>query len=96
MIAVLFGPPGSGKGTQAAFITRDFDLAHVSTGDMLRAEAATRSPLGREVAPLMAALAFGQSAANADLTKAENLYKHTDFASSLALLDSLSLRCGRA
>ncbi|HEY2702874.1 MAG TPA: adenylate kinase [Candidatus Dormibacteraeota bacterium] len=55
MIAVLFGPPGSGKGTQAAFITRDFDMAHVSTGDMLRAEAATGSPLGREVAPLMAA-----------------------------------------
>jgi tetratricopeptide (TPR) repeat protein len=42
------------------------------------------------VAPLMAALAFGQSAANADLTKAENLYKHTDFASSLALLDRRS------
>jgi adenylate kinase len=55
LIAVLFGPPGSGKGTQAAFITRDFDLAHVSTGDMLRAEAATGSALGREVAPLMAA-----------------------------------------
>jgi adenylate kinase len=55
LIAVLFGPPGSGKGTQAAFITQDFDMAHVSTGDMLRAEAGTGSPLGLEVAPLMAA-----------------------------------------
>ncbi len=55
MIAVLFGPPGSGKGTQSAFLRRDFDLTHVSTGDMLRAEAATGSPLGLEVAPLMAA-----------------------------------------
>ena len=55
MIAVLFGPPGSGKGTQAAFMTSDFQLAHVSTGDMLRAEAGTGSALGREVAPLMAA-----------------------------------------
>ena len=55
MIVVLFGPPGSGKGTQAAFMTRDFQLAHVSTGDMLRAEAGTGSSLGREVAPLMAA-----------------------------------------
>jgi adenylate kinase len=55
LIAVLFGPPGSGKGTQAAFMTQDFDLAHVSTGDMLRAEAGTGSALGREVAPLMAA-----------------------------------------
>jgi adenylate kinase len=55
LIVVLFGPPGSGKGTQGALITRDFDLAHVSTGDMLRAEAGTGSELGREVAPLMAA-----------------------------------------
>jgi adenylate kinase len=55
VIAVLFGPPGSGKGTQAALMTRDFGLAHVSTGDMLRAEAGTGSPLGLEVAPLMAA-----------------------------------------
>jgi adenylate kinase len=55
LIAVLFGPPGSGKGTQAGFMTRDFELAHVSTGDMLRAEAGTGSQLGREVAPLMAA-----------------------------------------
>jgi adenylate kinase len=55
LIAVLFGPPGSGKGTQAVFMTRDFGLAHVSTGDMLRAEAGTGSRLGLEVAPLMAA-----------------------------------------
>jgi adenylate kinase len=55
MIAVLFGPPGSGKGTQAAFITRDFVLTHVSTGDMLRAEAGTGSALGNQVAPLMEA-----------------------------------------
>jgi adenylate kinase len=55
VIAVLFGPPGSGKGTQAELIIRDFGLTHVSTGDMLRAEASTGSALGREVAPLMAA-----------------------------------------
>jgi adenylate kinase len=55
VIAVLFGPPGSGKGTQAERIIRDFGLTHVSTGDMLRAEASTGSSLGREVAPLMAA-----------------------------------------
>jgi adenylate kinase len=55
VIVVLVGPPGSGKGTQAAFITRDFALSHVSTGEMLRAEAASGSALGDEVAPLMAA-----------------------------------------
>jgi tetratricopeptide (TPR) repeat protein len=42
------------------------------------------------VVPLMAAMALGPSSANADLTKAENFYKHTDFASSLALLNRQS------
>lgn len=55
MIVVLFGPPGSGKGTQAAFLRSDLDLVHVSTGDMLRAEATSGSPLGRLIAPVMAA-----------------------------------------
>ncbi len=54
MIVVLFGPPGSGKGTQAAFLTPDFGLVHVSTGDMLRAEASSGSALGRRIAPIMA------------------------------------------
>ena len=52
-IALLFGPPGSGKGTQASFICDSFNLAHVSTGDMLRAEVERQSPLGREVEPIM-------------------------------------------
>jgi adenylate kinase len=55
MIAAMIGPPGSGKGTQSALITRDFGLAHVSTGDMLRAEVRAGGALGNEVAPLMAA-----------------------------------------
>lgn len=54
-IAVLFGPPGSGKGTQAGFITKTFNLAHVSTGDMLRGEVERQSELGREVQPIMEA-----------------------------------------
>jgi adenylate kinase len=54
LIAVLFGPPGSGKGTQAGFIGDAFDLAHVSTGDMLRAEVERGSALGAEVGPIMA------------------------------------------
>lgn len=54
MIIVLFGPPGSGKGTQAAVISQKFLLPHVSTGDMLREEVARDTDLGREVAPVMA------------------------------------------
>jgi adenylate kinase len=54
MIAVLFGPPGSGKGTQAAIISERFGMPHVSTGQMLREEVAADTELGREVGPIMA------------------------------------------
>jgi adenylate kinase len=53
MITILFGPPGSGKGTQATIISERFGLIHVSTGQMLRDEVAADSELGREVAPIM-------------------------------------------
>jgi len=52
-VAILFGPPGSGKGTQAPFIAATFHLAHVATGDMLRAQVAAATPLGDEVRPIM-------------------------------------------
>jgi len=55
MITILFGPPGGGKGTQAAYITERFGLPHVSTGEMLRIEASKGTHLGNEVAPIMAA-----------------------------------------
>jgi adenylate kinase len=54
MITILFGPPGGGKGTQAAYITERFGLPHVSTGVMLRREVERGSDLGAEVAPIMA------------------------------------------
>jgi adenylate kinase len=53
MITILFGPPGSGKGTQASIISQRFEVPHVSTGEMLRDEVAADSELGREVAPIM-------------------------------------------
>ncbi len=55
MIGVIFGPPGSGKGTQAALIQSEFDLSHLSTGEILRTEAARGSSVGREAARIMAA-----------------------------------------
>jgi adenylate kinase len=53
VILVLFGPPGSGKGTQAERIAAATGAVHVSTGEMLRDEARSGSELGREVAPIM-------------------------------------------
>ncbi len=55
MIGVIFGPPGSGKGTQAARMEREFNLAHLSTGDILRAEAASGSGIGKEAERIMRA-----------------------------------------
>jgi len=55
MIGIVFGPPGSGKGTQAAKLQEELMINHMSTGDILRKEAASGSELGREVARIMAA-----------------------------------------
>jgi adenylate kinase len=54
-IWVIFGPPGSGKGTQAELLTSALGVPHVSTGELLRTETEAGTPLGAEVAPLLAA-----------------------------------------
>src|SRR3989442_14037201 len=50
---VLLGAPGVGKGTQAAEITRRVGLAHISTGELLRAAIRDGSPLGRKMAAIV-------------------------------------------
>ena len=45
---ILFGPPGSGKGTQSEKLIAKYGLNHLSTGDLLRSEIATKTPLGLE------------------------------------------------
>ena len=55
MIGIIFGPPGSGKGTQAAKIEEEFGLKHLSTGDILRHEVASGTAVGKEAARIMAA-----------------------------------------
>jgi len=45
---ILFGPPGSGKGTQAAKLRDKYNLIHISTGDLLRSEMQKNTQLGNE------------------------------------------------
>lgn len=53
MQIVLLGPPGAGKGTQAAKICAQYGIPHISTGDMLRQQVASNSPLGRKVKSIL-------------------------------------------
>ena len=53
MNILLLGPQGSGKGTQAKRIAEEYGLAHIATGDMLRAAIADDKPLGRVVKPIV-------------------------------------------
>lgn len=50
---ILFGPPGSGKGTQSEKIVERFGLIHLSTGNLLRQEISEKTPLGLEAKNFM-------------------------------------------
>ncbi|HCI55632.1 MAG TPA: nucleoside monophosphate kinase, partial [Bacteroidales bacterium] len=51
---LIFGPPGSGKGTQSVKLAEKFNLLHLSTGDMLRAEIAAGTEIGKKMSEIMA------------------------------------------
>ena len=55
MNLLLYGAPGSGKGTQANMLRSKFSIPHIATGDMLRAEIAAGTELGRQAQPILAA-----------------------------------------
>jgi len=50
---LIFGPPGSGKGTQSVRLAEKFNLLHLSTGDMLRAEITAGTELGKKMSLIM-------------------------------------------
>jgi adenylate kinase len=50
---ILFGPPGSGKGTQSDKLVAKYGLVHLSTGNLLREEIAAKTPLGLQAAAFM-------------------------------------------
>ena len=50
---ILFGPPGSGKGTQSEKLMAKYGLKHLSTGDLLRYEISRQTPLGKEAQSFM-------------------------------------------
>ncbi len=45
MIVIFFGPPGAGKGTQAELFSKEFNIPHLSTGDILRKKILENNPL---------------------------------------------------
>src|SRR6478672_1307020 len=50
---ILFGPPGSGKGTQAKLLSQRLHYPHISTGDMLREHVQRKADLGQRIASIM-------------------------------------------
>jgi adenylate kinase len=52
---IIFGPPGSGKGTQSIRLAEKYDLVHISTGDIFRSEIKAKSDLGLRVTSIIEA-----------------------------------------
>ncbi len=69
MKLILLGAPGSGKGTQAAYISDKYDLPHISTGDIFRENIKNQTPLGLKVKAIMDSGNFCPDDVTIDLVK---------------------------
>ena len=74
---VIFGPPGSGKGTQADLLAKAYGLEHISTGNLLRREVELNTPLGKQVNKILSAgeLVSDEIVNELVLSKIKSLYK---------------------
>jgi adenylate kinase len=91
---IFLGPPGAGKGTQAENVIKNHQICHLSTGDMLRAIAATGSELGNEVKEIMQAGKLVTDDLVCKLIK-NNLDNNTECANGF-LLDGFPRTTGQA
>lgn len=97
MRVILIGPPGAGKGTQAASICERFAIPQISTGEMLRAAIAAATPLGRTVQAIVDAGNLVDDAIVVDLVRARiaeddcrNGYLFDGFPRTLGQAEALS------
>ena len=69
MRIIMLGPPGAGKGTQAARVAQEYSIPHISTGDMLRAAIQQKTPLGLQIEATIQAGQLVSDAAVMDLVR---------------------------
>ncbi len=72
MNIILFGPPGSGKGTQADNLVKHFNLFKISVGDILRNEINQNSPIGKKIKSTIDEGGFVSDKIVNDLTSSPN------------------------
>ena len=83
MRLLIMGPPGAGKGTQAAMICSEFGITHISTGDLFRLNLAQGTPLGQEAKKYMDAGEYVPDSVTNDMVRAR--LKDADIAAGFLL-----------
>ncbi|NMB66662.1 adenylate kinase [Candidatus Woesearchaeota archaeon] len=68
-ILIIFGPPGSGKGTQSKLISKNLNYLHFSTGEQLRAEVSKGTELGKEIDSLISKGKFVPNELSTEITR---------------------------